>query len=74
MKTTEIVKVSELMEGDRVDLESCPYLNKYPSAEFEYAEVVEIKKERNDCIAVTYEGIDQVGYAPDQTLKICIRR
>lgn len=64
------VKVGDLKEGDRVDLESCPFLHNHPSAEFELAEVVEVVQETPTCVAVSYEGIDQVGYSPDTELVV----
>lgn len=53
-----------------VDLESCPYLRAFPSAEFEYATVASIDRETKDCIAVGYEGIDVVGYKIGTTLMV----
>jgi hypothetical protein len=54
-------KVEDLQVGDKVDLTSCPYLSKHPTAEFELAVVEDVAHE-TDCIAVSYEGIDQIGY------------
>ena len=64
------VKVEDLQVGDRVDLESCPFLKNHPTAEFEYAEVTSIRVEQTDCIAVMYEGIDEIGYEPKTVLRI----
>lgn len=65
-----LMNASELREGDRVDLESCPFLCFHPSAEFELAEITGVKRETLDCVAVDYEGIDQVGYSLDTTLVV----
>lgn len=68
MNETEQVTVSELREGDLVDLESCPYLKDHPTAPFEFATVSSVENETPDCIAIGYEGIDTVGYKPSQLL------
>lgn len=57
------VKVEDLKEGDKVDLETCPFLKDHPMACCEYAEVIEVQQETTDCVAVTYEGVGQVGYS-----------
>lgn len=64
------VKVSDLKEGDKVDLDSCPYLKGHVSAEFEYAEIESIEKETDNCILISYDGIGSIGYSPDQVLEI----
>lgn len=64
------VKVSDLREGDKVDLESCPYLHHYPIAEFEYVEVVEVTQETPTCIVVGYDGVGCAAYDPNQVLRI----
>lgn len=71
---TETVKVSELVEGDAVDLKSCPYTKDNPIAEFEYIEVSYIEQESDQCIAVGLEGVDTVGYSPNQQLVIKRRK
>ena len=64
------VLVTALKVGDKVDLGSCPFLYKHPSAEFELAEVGEIRRETPDCVVVSYDGIDEVGYPPGTVLKV----
>jgi hypothetical protein len=54
--------VEQIEEGMCVDLESCPYLHDHPTAQFEYALVVEAYLETPECIVISYEGIDSVGY------------
>lgn len=64
------VRVENLKPGDRVDLTSCPYLKDDPSAEFEWAVVDAVVRETNDCIVVTYESLDEVGYPIGTMLKV----
>jgi len=66
---THLVEAQHLHEGDLVDLESCPYLKHHASAEFEYATVEAVERETEGCVAVSYEGIDTVGYSPDTKLR-----
>ena len=68
--TLIIVPVEILKEGDLVDLDSCPYLSEHPSAQFEYAQIVDVALESPECVAITYEGIDQVGYPSGTFLKV----
>lgn len=70
MIDTVIVRAADLREDDRVDLESCPYLKEHGSAEWEYATVSAVKVETPTCVCVYYEGIDAVGYHPDQLLRV----
>jgi hypothetical protein len=65
-------KVSEIQVGDFVDLDSCPYVNRedHPVIEFEWIEVAGVERETDDCIAISFEGIDQVGYHPDTILEV----
>lgn len=65
---TDLV-VETLCVGDKVDLKSCPFLKGHPSAGLEYAVVESIEREAPDCIAVTYENIDTVGYPVGTKLK-----
>jgi len=48
--------VQQLAPGNLVDLSSCPFLKNHPSAESEYALVVDVERETEECVAVTYEG------------------
>jgi hypothetical protein len=63
-------KAKDIKVGDKVDLASCPYLKKHPSAEFEYAEVVEVEHETPTVVAISYNGIDTVGYDVNQILVV----
>lgn len=65
----ECVKVEDLREDDRVDLESCPYLKEHPSAPFHYAIVTKVVQQTSTCVAVTYKGIDQVDYPKGMMLR-----
>lgn len=64
------IKVEDIKEGMKVDLESCPYLKNYPSAEFEYASVALVKRETSDCVVIGYEGVDHVGYPTGTVLTV----
>ncbi len=66
---TEDVTVDNLLEDDRVDLESCPYLHGHPSAPLKYSIVVFVHKVTPGCVLVGYEGIDLVGYEPGTVLR-----
>jgi hypothetical protein len=65
-------KIKDLVEGDMVDLSSCPYLHDHPQAEWEYAEVVQIKVELPTCICVCYNigEPSACGYDPDQEVYV----
>lgn len=54
--------VEALKPGDRVDLESCPYLKNCASAPYQYAEVLEAVEETPACTRVTYAGGECCGY------------
>lgn len=64
------VKVEDIKVDDRVDLKSCPYLHDHSSAEYEYAIVSAIEKETPECIAISYEGIDTIGYPIGTELEV----
>ena len=66
-------KVEDLQVGDLVDLQSCPYLNNQPSAEFEYAEVCEVQQETPGCVAVYYDGM-AAGYPTGTILDVYVKR
>lgn len=63
-------KVQDLVLGDLVDLASCPYLKKHPTAEFQFAEVAHVKRETDTCVVIGYEGIDHIGYPVDTELQV----
>lgn len=64
------VPVETLQPGMLVDLESCPYLRTYPSAPYEFATVAAVERETADCVLVSYEGIDSVGYPVGTKLEV----
>lgn len=64
------VKVSDLREGDMVDLESCPHLSHHIEAEFEYGVVDEIVIETTHCIVINYESGLSAGYDPEEVLQV----
>jgi hypothetical protein len=69
-QTTKRIKVTDIKEGMKADLESCPYLKNHPTAEYEYAEVSFVQRETPDCMVIGYEGIDPVGYPVNTELVI----
>jgi hypothetical protein len=62
--------VEDLQAGDEVDLSSCPFLNEHASAEFEFAVVESVERETSECVAVSYEDHDVVGYPVGYKLKV----
>lgn len=60
--TTPSRKVEELVIGDKVDLETCPYPKGHPTAETEYAAVVSVDLSTRGCVVIGYEGIDAMAY------------
>lgn len=69
------MRVDQLRVGDCVDLDSCPYLGrKHGFWNTEYAVVEQVERETKDCVCVCWEGIDAVGYRPDQKLMVKRRK
>jgi hypothetical protein len=72
---TELVPISALKIGDRVDLEGDRYADpKHDdfAKECEYAVVSEIEVETDDCTAVVFEGSAvsaYVGFPPDHEVR-----
>jgi hypothetical protein len=62
--------VLRIREGDLVDLESCPYLNRHTSAKFEFGVVNHVEQETAGCVAIGFEGIDVIGYQVDTVLNV----
>ena len=60
--TTPSKKVEDLVIGDKVDLETCPYLKGHPTAEYEYADVASVDLSTRGHVVICYEGIDAVDY------------
>jgi hypothetical protein len=59
---TAMKKVEDLVAGNMVDLESCPFLKTHPSASSEFASVGLVEREDTDIVVIGYEGIDHVAY------------
>lgn len=73
MLNTALKKVEDLVVGNRVDLTSCPYLNKHPSADSEFAYVAHIDSNiegQPGVVVIGYEGLDHVGYPAGTELKV----
>jgi hypothetical protein len=69
------MRVAQLRVGDLVDLDSCPHLGeKFGFWNTEYAEVEHIEHETWYCTCVYWEGIDAVGYSPNQILQVKQRK
>lgn len=64
------LSVKDIRPGMRVDLLSCPHLNNYSSAEFEFGVVDYCQQETDSCLALGYTGIDVIGYGLDQKLAV----
>lgn len=63
-------QVTALVVGNRVDLASCPHLSGSPHAAYAYGIVSSVEKETENCVAVSYEDIDVVGYPIDTMLMV----
>jgi hypothetical protein len=65
-------KVSDLKEGDLVDLQGDKFAdpNENPTFESEYQIVESIEIESAGCIAVHFTGFDTVGFPPDHKLPV----
>lgn len=63
-------KVEDLVAGNLVDLESCPFLNKHPSAASEFGYVNAVTRETPECVVIAYEGIDSIGYPLGTELQV----
>jgi hypothetical protein len=64
------LSVKDIRPGMRVDLLSCPHLNDYSSAEFEFGAVEYCQQETDYCLALGYTGIDVIGYVLNQKLAV----
>jgi hypothetical protein len=63
-------RVDTLKTGDKVDLDSCPFLHDEPAAEFEYAVVGEIRPE-GPVLVVDYDNLGLCcAYHPEQLLEV----
>ncbi|WP_341744738.1 hypothetical protein [Azonexus hydrophilus] len=65
-------QVENLVVGNRVDLSSCQYLKRHSSAGWEYARVEGVDRETENCVVVSYQGIDQVGYQVGSVLQVVV--
>lgn len=63
------MNVTDLVPGALVDLTTCPYLKSHAMAPYEYGQVTDVDRETPECVAVSYEGIDTVGYPVDTVLQ-----
>ena len=63
-ETRELVKVEELAENDMVDLAGDIYADpdNSPDFEMEYVTVAEVEQETPECVTVSFEGFDLVGF------------
>ncbi|PRD96816.1 hypothetical protein C6P88_02590 [Burkholderia contaminans] len=62
--------VEDLRSGDKVDLNSCPFLKESASADFEFAVVESVELETAGCVVVSYEDHAVVGYPVGCKLKV----
>ncbi|MDN7901457.1 DUF2591 family protein [Burkholderia cepacia] len=62
--------VENLQVGDKVDLNSCPFLKGSASADFEFAVVESVERETANCVVVSYEGHEVVGYPVGCKVKV----
>ncbi|MBR8290494.1 hypothetical protein [Burkholderia cenocepacia] len=62
--------VENLRAGDKVDLNSCPFLKESASADFEFAVVESVDRETAGCVVVSYEDHAVVGYPVGSKLKV----
>lgn len=60
----------DIMVGELVDLQSCPYLAGRPIARNEHAVVAHIERETPTTVVIGYEGIDHVGYPTGTVLTV----
>lgn len=67
-------RVEDLVVGDLVDLQTCPYLKDRPIAQDVYGEVAYTERETADCVVIGYEGIDHVGYPAGTVLKVVVEQ
>lgn len=65
--------VSELLEGDLVNLEDDPYADPRgdeSTYEFELAEVVSVEYETDTCVLVGFEGTGACGFPPEHEVAV----
>ena len=66
-------KVTDLREGDRVDLEGDPFADPRRDniiAEYEYVEVAGIEQETPGCVRVDFYDYDSVGFPTNHRLRL----
>lgn len=81
MSVEVLLPVTDLAEGDLVDLEGCPFLTVEDenddmaawalAAECEYFTVVGIERETIDCVRVDFEGLS-IGFPTEFRLPVAI--
>ena len=62
--------VENLRAGDKVDLNSCPFLKESASVDFEFAVVESVERETAGCVVVSYDDHAVVGYPVGCKLKV----
>lgn len=65
--------IEQLQIGDLVDLAGDQYADPHrstPWLDYQFAEVVEIERETDYCIAVSFEGFDIVGFPPQHIVYV----
>ncbi len=66
-------QVEDLVTGDLVDLETCPFLKHDPLAPYEYGRVDSVELEDNgNCVVVYYENFSATGYPAGTELNIAV--
>lgn len=70
----EQVKIRDLRIGDMVDLSTHKITADHPTAEMNYAEVVEVEQETTGCTCVYFEGVDAYGLPSDDYIFVAERR
>ena len=66
-------KVTELREGDHVDLQGDRYADpdaEHPEYEFDYAVVDTLQWEGPGCLVVHFESTDSVGFPPTHNVRV----
>lgn len=68
-----LTPVSELREGDLVNLQNDPYADPRgdePTYEFELAEVVSVEYETDTCVLVGFEATGACGFPPSHEVEV----
>ncbi len=76
MNNTVLTPDTELVEGDRVDLENDPYADPkhdHPYFESEYVEIAGAEPETPGCSRVDFEGTASVGFPPEHQVAVRVK-